>query len=225
MTNEEQLLERMDRLEAQIAPLAQSAKAVGELRQELAPRVNEAVHYLIAELADVEADFNQEDLLRLIKNAMRNVNNLNFALDQMKNLIDFAVVAEPLLKDTVPQVILYLDDLEQKGVLRLLNHGLEVIKKIASNYSQEDLDQIGDGLVRMADILKAVTTPQALDVLESAAKIPAEANFAGAKPTGAFGLMGAMGNKQVRQGLGVMLELTKAAANIGRSSEAATDNG
>ena len=220
MTNEEQLLERMDRLEAQVAPLAQSAKAVGELREELAPRVNEAVHYLIAELADVEADFQLEDLLRLVKNAMRNVNNLNFALDQMKNLIDFAVNAEPLLKATVPQLIYYMDDLEQKGVLRLLNLGMEVMKKIGSQYSEEEMSQIGDGLVRMVGILKSVTEPDTLDVLERAARIPAQADFAGAKPVGPFGLIGAMGNEQMRQGLGVMLELTKAASNLGKSSGA-----
>lgn len=225
MTHEEQLLERMDRLEAQMAPLAQSAMAVGELREELAPRVNEAVHFLIAELADVEADFQLEDLLRLLKNAMRNVNNLNFTLDQLKNIIDFAVIAEPLLKSTVPQLIYYFDELEQKGVLRLLNLALDVMKKIGTTYSQEEMEQIGDGLVRMVGILKSVTAPEALDLLEGAARIPADANVAGAKPVGAFGLIGAMSNPQMKQGLGVMLELTKAAGNIGRASDAAAEAG
>ena len=92
----------------------------GQLAWELAPRVNEAVQALIIELADVEADFQLEDLLFLLKKMMRNIRNLSFALDQMKNLIDFALTAEPLLKSSVPQVISYLDDLEQRGVLRLL---------------------------------------------------------------------------------------------------------
>lgn len=223
MTHAEQLLERMERLEAQIAPLAQSARAMGELRAELAPRVNEAVKCLITELADVEADFQLEDLLRLIKNAMRNVNNLNFTLDLLKNIIDFVVIAEPLFKTTVPQLIYYMDELEQKGVLRLLNLGLEILRKIGTTYSQEEMKQIAHGLVRMVGILKTVTTPECLDVLERAARIPAEADFAGAKPAGPIGLIGAMGNWQVRQGLGVMLELTKAAANIGGSSRTAME--
>ena len=75
MNNEDLILERLDRLESQIAPLAASARAVSELRDEVAPRVNEAVHALIAQLADVEADFQLEDLLFLIKKAMRNVKN------------------------------------------------------------------------------------------------------------------------------------------------------
>ena len=135
MTQDTALAERLDRLEAQIAPLAQSAKAVSELRDELAPRVNEAVQALIAELADVEADFQLEDLVFLLKNAMRNVKNLNFTLDQLKNLIDFAVIAEPMFKTTVPQIIYYLDDMEQNGVFDLLSTGLDVLKRIGSTYS------------------------------------------------------------------------------------------
>ena len=100
MTQENELVERMDRIEAQIAPMAESAKALSELREELAPRVNEAVAAMIAELADVEADFQLEDLMYLAKNAMRNVKNLNFTLDQLKNLIDFLVIAEPVMKTT-----------------------------------------------------------------------------------------------------------------------------
>lgn len=122
MTTEELILDRLDRLESQIAPLTASAKALGELREELAPRVNEAVQALIVELADVEADFQLEDLLFLIKKMMRNIRNLDFALDQMKNLIDFALTAEPLLKSSVPQVISFLDDLEQRGVLAPAPH-------------------------------------------------------------------------------------------------------
>ena len=147
MTHETDLIERLDRLEAQMAPLTESAKAIRELRDELAPRVNEAVQALITELADVEADFQLEDLVHLVKNAMRNVRNLNFTLDQLKNLIDFVVIAEPVLKTTVPQIIYYFDDLERKGVFQLLDIGLAILKKIGSTYSPEN-DAVYDGISR-----------------------------------------------------------------------------
>jgi superfamily I DNA and RNA helicase len=91
MTNEDLILQRLDHLESQIQPVTAFAKAAGELRQELAPRVNEGVQALITELADVEADFRVEDLVYLVKKLMRNIKNLNFAIDQFKNLVDFAL--------------------------------------------------------------------------------------------------------------------------------------
>ena len=214
MTQDTALAERLDRLEAQIAPLAQSAKAVSELRDELAPRVNEAVQALIAELADVEADFQLEDLVFLLKNAMRNVKNLNFTLDQLKNLIDFAVIAEPMFKTTVPQIIYYLDDMEQNGVFDLLSTGLDVLKKIGSTYSAEQMHQIGDGLVRLVGCLHKLTTPEALDLLDKTADLPSQVDLAGAKPVGMWGLLGALSRPEVKAGMGVALELTGSLARL-----------
>jgi uncharacterized protein YjgD (DUF1641 family) len=214
MTQETELIERMDRLEAQVAPLAESAKAIRELRDELAPRVNEAVHALIVELADVEADFQVEDLVHLIKNAMRNVKNLNFTLDQLKNLIDFLVIAEPVFKTTVPQIIYYFDELEQKGVFRILTMGLEALKKIGSTYSSEQLQQIGDGLVRLVGSLHKLMAPDSLDLLDKAAGLPANADLAGTKPVGLWGLMGALSDPKVKEGVGVALELTRGLAAL-----------
>ena len=214
MTTEQMILDRLDRLESQIAPLTASAKALGELREELAPRVNEAVQALIVELADVEADFQLEDLLFLLKKMMRNIRNLSFALDQMKNLIDFALTAEPLLKSSVPQVISYLDDLEQRGVLRLLGTGMEVLKKVGASYSAEELQQTTDGVVRLAGILKKLTVPAALDLIDSAADLPTRVNVSGAQAVGPWGMLRSMGDPQVQQGLGVLLEFTKGLAAL-----------
>lgn len=209
MNHEEIILNRLERLEQEIAPVADSARSISELREELTPRVNEAVKALIVELADIEADFQLEDLLFFIKKAMRNVRNLTYSLDQLKNIIDFALIAEPLLKSTVPQIIFYMDDLERKGVFNLLSTSLEIIKKTAETYTAEDMAQIGDGLVKLLGIVKKLTTPEALELLDRAAEVPSRVDLSRAKPAGAWGMLWAMGNPDVKDGLGVLLELTK----------------
>lgn len=214
MTNEELIVHRLDQLESQIQPVTAFAKAASELREELAPRLNEAVSALITELADVEADFRMEDLIFLVKKLMRNINNMNFALDQFKNLVDFALIAEPLLKTSVPQLISYVDHLEQNGVFRLITVGSEVLKKVGSTYSVEDMRQIGDGLVHFIGILKKLTAPAALDLLDRAADLPARMDVSRAQPVGFWGVIGAMGDKEIQQGIGVLMELTKGLAML-----------
>ena len=117
--NEQAIVERLESLERKIEPIAESASAIAELREQLAPRVNEAVSALILELVDVEEDFQIEDLVFFSKKLLRNIKNLTYALDQLKNLMDFAKAVEPLLKVTIPQLIGYLDELEQKGLLKI----------------------------------------------------------------------------------------------------------
>jgi uncharacterized protein YjgD (DUF1641 family) len=209
MNQEDIIQNRLERIEQQIAPVADSARSIKELREELAPRVNEAVKALIIELADIEADFQLEDLLFLIKKVLRNVRNLTYSIDQLKNIIDFVLIAEPLLKSTVPQMIFYMDDLEQKGVFTLLRSSMEIIKQAAETYTAEDMAQIGDGLVKLLGIFKKLTTPEALELLDRAAEIPSCVDLSRAKPAGAWGLLWAMGNPDVKNGLGILLELTK----------------
>ena len=161
MKNEALILERLERLEQAIAPVTDSAKSVKELKEQLTPRVNEAVQALIVELADVEADFQLEDLTFFIKKMMRNVKNLTFLLEQLKNLIDFVQAVEPLLKTTVPHIISAFDQLEQKGLLRIVT------------------------------------------------KFPAKVDLSRAEEVGLFGMLQALREKEIRQGLGVLLELTR----------------
>jgi uncharacterized protein YjgD (DUF1641 family) len=214
MTHEQEILARLDRIEDRLMPMVDTARAVGELRAELAPRVNEAVHALIRELADVEADFQLEDLLHLMKKALRNTENFNFTLDQLKNLIDFSVTVEPLLKSSVPQLILYLDELERSGVFRLLQTGVETVKAIAGTFSEEELAQVRSGLVRLAGMLKQICRPEALDLIERAAELPGEVDLSGAGAVGPWGLFRAMGEDQVKEGLGVVLALTRGLAAL-----------
>ena len=214
MTNEELILERLDRIEAQLAPITQTASGIKELREDLIPLSGQATRLLIQELEDVESSFQLEDLMTLLKRSLRSVKDIIFALDQLENIVDFATTIEPLLKSAVPQIINYLDDLEQRGVLRIISSTLDVRAKIATTYSPEDIDQIGDGAVVALGLTKKLSDPKAKQFLEKLAELPSKVDLADAKPVGLFGMLKALSDKQAREGLGVLMELTKAMGEL-----------
>jgi uncharacterized protein YjgD (DUF1641 family) len=214
MTNEELILERLDRIEARLAPISETAGSIKDLREDLVPLSGQAFRLLIRELEDVESSFQLEDLMTLFKRSLRSIKHVIFALEQLENTVDFVTTIEPLLKSAVPQVINYLDDLEQKGVLRIITATLDVRAKIASAYTAEDIDQIGDGAVALLGLVKKLSDPVAIDFLEKIADLPSKVDLAGAKPVGPFGMLGALSSKEARQGLGVFMELTKAMGSL-----------
>ena len=226
MTTEEQILERLDRIEAQLAPISASAKGLNELREDLIPLSGQAFRLLIRELEDVESGFQLEDLLALMKRSLRSVKHLQFGLEQLENIVDFVLTVEPLLKSAVPQLINYLDDLEQKGVLRIIQSTLDVRAKIAASYSPEDVEQIGDGLVALLGMAQKLSDPKAQAFLNKMAALPSKVDLEKAKPIGPFGMLGALSSKEARQGLGVLMELTKAMGGLknGDSSSAAGES-
>ena len=220
MNNEQVIIDQLDHLGQEIAILTDSARSLRELRDDLSPRVNETVKVLIEELAEIEADVQFEDLVSLLKNLMRNVRNLTWSVDQLKNLIDFIRTVEPLLKSVVPQAIIYLDKLEQQGVFLVLANMMGVLEKIAETYTPEDIEQIGNGLVPLVGVVKKLTAPEALNLLDKAAEVPARVDLSQAKAVGPFGMLFALGNSEVKQGMGVVLELTKALSLLKNGHEA-----
>ena len=226
MTNEELILERLDSIEAKLAPIAHTAGGIKELKEDLIPLSGQAFRFLIRELEDVETSFQLEDLLVLFKRMLRSAKDIKFALDQMESIVDLVNTVEPLLKSAVPQVINYLDDLEQRGILRVMQSMLDVRAKIATAYTPEDIDQMGDGAVSLIGLTKKLSDPQATTFLEKIAELPAKIDLSSSKPIGPFGLIGALSSKEARKGLGVLMELTKAMGNLknGENRTSATES-
>jgi len=222
MTEEKQILERLDRIEAQLAPISHTAAGLKEIKDDLIPLSGQAFRLLIRELEDVESSFQLEDLLALVKRFLRSVKHLQYSLAQLENIVDFVQTIEPLFKSAVPKIINYLDDLEQRGVLRIIQSTLDVRAKIASSYSPEDVEQIGDSLVAMLAVAQKLSDPRAQSFLKKMATLPSKVDLEGAKPVGPLGMLGALSGKQARQGLGVLMELTRAMGDLknGGSSSA-----
>jgi uncharacterized protein YjgD (DUF1641 family) len=221
MTNEKQILERLDRIEAQLAPIAQTAMGLKEIKDDLTPLSGQAFRLIIRELEDVESSFQLEDLLALAKRFLRSVKHLQFSLDSLENIVDFVQTIEPLLKSAVPKIIDYLDELEQRGVLRIIQSTLDIRAKIAATYSPEDIEQIGDGSLALLGMAKKLSSPQARVFMEKIAELPSKVNLSSAKPVGPFGMLGALSGREARQGLGVLMELTKAMGGLANGGMAA----
>jgi uncharacterized protein YjgD (DUF1641 family) len=214
MTDNEAILKKLEDIEAQIAPLVKASKTLNELKEDLIPIGNQATAILINELQEVESGFQLEDFFVLIKQAMRNTRNFNFLLKQLASIIELANDLEPLLKSAVPQLIKYLDELERRGVLRIIKSTLDIRAKIAAEYSPEDIEKIGDGLVAMLGLLKKMSDPQTLAFLGKMATLPSHINLESAGKIGPMGLVSTGFNSEVKDGLGVMIELTKAMGKL-----------
>lgn len=214
MTNEELILEKLERLETQIQPLIKTSEKFAELKNDLIPIGNHATALLINELTEVEAGFQLESFVSLTKEAMRNTENFIFALKQMASIIEFVKDLEPLLKSAVPQIIQYLNELEQKGVFRIIKATVDLRSKVAATYTAEDIDVMGDGLVALLGLTKSLSDPKTIELMEKLSKIPSKVELGNAKSVGVFGLASAGFNPEISKGLGVLMELTKAMGRI-----------
>ncbi|MBI5551912.1 MAG: DUF1641 domain-containing protein [Desulfobacterales bacterium] len=223
MTNDELILQRLDALEAKLDPLIKERQKWRELMDDLIPLQNHAVGLLIEQLQEVEAGFQLEDALDLAKRSMRSVKNFVFAIKAMDNIIDFVNDLEPLLKSAVPKMIEHLDELERKGVFRIIKSTLGIRAKVAAAYDHHDIEKIGDGIVAMLALAKKMADPRTMAFLEKMVAIPGSVDLAQTRKVGPVGLISAGFDPEIKEGLGVMIALTKAMGKIksnGLESEA-----
>jgi uncharacterized protein YjgD (DUF1641 family) len=214
MTNEELILERLDRIEGRLAPLAESAESMKEFKDDLLAMSQPVSKRLIKELEDVESAFQLEDLATLTKRMLRSVKHIIYSLEQLENIIDFVTTAEPVLRLMVPQLIEYLNDLEQRGVFRIIKATYDIRAKIATAYTAEDIDRIGDGLVALLGITEKMSDPQLKKLFENLADLGASLDLSKSKDVGAWGFFSACSKTEAKRGLGVLLELTKSMGHL-----------
>ncbi len=219
MTNEELILQRLDALEAKIDPIVKQAGKWGEFADDLVPLQQQMVNLAIDHLQEVEAGFELEDVLILVKQAMRSIKNLMFALKAMDNIIEFVTDIEPLLKSAVPKMIEHLDELEQKGVFRILKATMDVRSKVAETYDHNDIEQISDGFVALLKLGKKMSDPNTMAFMEKLVAVPAGVDLQNVKKVGPFGMLSAGFNDEVKEGLGVMMALTKAMGQMKANGE------
>jgi uncharacterized protein YjgD (DUF1641 family) len=216
VTNEKLILQKLDALQQEVKELRASQKTYQELFSDITPLLKESFQVLIKEMSYVEDAFQLEDLYLLLKRGIRNVRNLAYMLDQLENMVDLWATMEPMMKSTVHNIIHYLGTLEEKGVFRTYEAMLGVRAEVAKQYSAEDIAVMGDSFVQLLGLLKKLSNPETVALLYKLADIPAEAKLHEAKPVGPMGMLKAMGSAEVKNSMGVVLQLTKALGTLGR---------
>jgi uncharacterized protein YjgD (DUF1641 family) len=163
----EEKLDRVAAFQEQLSPFIKSYENLSDLGRDLSRLMDPGVRLLTEELGEVETGFQIEDVLTLLKRLLLSFRHITWSLEQLENLIDWWQDMEPLMKIGVPHLIDKLDDLEQTGVFRVNKAILGMYSKLASAYSAEDVDVIGDGFVRMHGIVKKFADPVVIQSIEA----------------------------------------------------------
>lgn len=214
MQNGEQILEKISGLEEKLQPIIDANVRMRELKADLTPLGNRAMSIVIDELLEVETGFDLDNVIDMVKQLMRSTKNITYVMKQLDNIIEFAQDMEPLLHSAVPKLINSLDDLEKRGVFRMLKATTEIRAKMAAAYGPDDIEEIGDGMVVLLGLAKKLSDPKAADFVNRLLDVPGNIDVENCKPVGIGGLMSAGFDGDIKKGLGVMMELTKALGKI-----------
>jgi uncharacterized protein YjgD (DUF1641 family) len=182
-----------------------------ELQRDMTPMINQLFRLSIEELAEIDTEFQLEDLLFLIKRLLRNTRRLNMLLDRLESVMDLGDEIGMIGQGVFNNLVEQLDELEKKGYFTFAQEGSKILDRIVTEYTEEDIQALGENIVTILDTVKNMTQPEILAVANNAVTAiqPTEQPQ---EPLSTMGLLRELRSPEVRMGMTRMLGVVKAMA-------------
>jgi len=210
----EELNQKVDALTDQVAFLAEEARLEkrrrqewDELKNDLTPVVSEVYNLSVQQLEEVESYVQLEDMVRLLKRLMRNTRNLEEMLDQIESLADLSREVAPLSRDVFITAMTQLDEMERKGYFAFVQGGLEIMDEVVSNFSEEDIRNLGENIVLILETIKEMTQPEIMQMMRTTVTVMRDEDIP--EKVSMFALVRQLNDPAVRRGLAKTLEVLK----------------
>jgi uncharacterized protein YjgD (DUF1641 family) len=208
-----ELNQKIDKLTTQLEFLTEEAlrqkrrqQEWDELKNDLIPVFNEAFRLSVEQLEEVHQHVQFEDILRLLKRLLRNTRNLEMMLDQVEGVMELWQDVSPLSKDAFVTLMMRLDEMERKGYFTFVQGGLDMVDRVVTSFTEEDVRQLGENIVLILQTVKEMTQPEIMTMLRNTAHVVKEEEPTG---TSLLSIMRQLNDPAVRKGLAKTLQVLK----------------
>jgi uncharacterized protein YjgD (DUF1641 family) len=213
-----ELNHKIDRLTEQVAFLAEEAYQQRRQRQEwedlkddLVPVGMDMYRVVVNELEEIEPHVQLEDILHLMKRLLRNTRNLEQMLDQLESLAELSRDINPLSQDAFITVMMRLDELERKGYFTFARSGMDILDRVVTHFTPEDLEQLGENVVLILETVKEMTQPDIMRLVSQTAHVVREEEVVEAPSM--MQLLRQLNDPAVRRGLSMTLNIVKSVSD------------
>ena len=122
--------------------------------------------------------------------------------------------ATPILREMLTVAGDRLDGLEQRGYFEFGKALLDVLDRIVTGYSPQDVRELAEAVVAILDAVRALTQPQMLRLVTDLSEAADQA--AELQPPGVFGMLRAAKDVDAGRGIAVMIEVLR---RLGHSAQ------
>jgi uncharacterized protein YjgD (DUF1641 family) len=100
-----------------------------------------------------------------------------------------------------------LDEMERKGYFAFLQGGMEIMDQIVTNFSEEDVRQLGENIVLIMETVKEMTQPEIMTLMSSSAHVMREDDVP--EDVSLFAILRQLNDPAVRRGLAKTLNVLR----------------
>lgn len=125
----------------------------------------------VDELDKRQVELDPEQLKGAGLRMLRNVENMNKALEAFESMADFMKDASPIANDLILEFTHKMHELDEKGYFEFFRETGRIFDNIISHYSPEDVKHLADNVIPIMDAVKAMTQPEMMNAVNNAIKV------------------------------------------------------
>ena len=163
----------------------------------------------VVELENRQVELDPEQLKGMGLRILRNIGNFRDLLITFESMADLVKDVTPIVNETIMDFTDKLDEFDRKGYFEFLRESGNVLDKIITKVSAEDLKQLAENIDPMMEILKALGRPEVIQGMKNATQALAETSTQKVPEVSVFRMMRELNKPEMKKALGFMVTLMK----------------
>ncbi len=196
---------KLDLILDEISVQRQNREAVNDLMDDLAVIGKDAFRNMVKELDHAGIEVDSEALRCLILRLIRNINSLGMVLETLESLTDLARDLSPVIKQIGLDGVQKLHELEQKGYIEVIRQLGKTVDTLLSRYSIEEIKNLSDNLLPVADTLFAIGDPEVLNKINTAVAALKETSPEDIEEYSVWRLLKQLNKPEIRKSIGFVM--------------------
>ncbi|MCK4976736.1 MAG: DUF1641 domain-containing protein [Anaerolineales bacterium] len=206
------MLEKLDYITRAYDEQRQRQEEFNELKNDLIPVANHMLKLSIDELAEIGTDFQAEDLLFLLKRLLRDTHLLVGLLNSLESTMELVDETSRIGQQVFNQAVMSLDRLEREGYFTFAQSGWRIVERIVNEFSEEDIDALGDNVVTILTTVRNLTQPEIMNLTNNAIQAIQDEPVSDGDIS-VWALVRDLNDPQVRKGMARLLNMLKVIAD------------
>jgi uncharacterized protein YjgD (DUF1641 family) len=180
-----------------------------DLKEDLMRVGKDVFQTAVVELEEVHDSMKTGDVIHLGKRVLRNLGIIEKSFEQLESIRDFLQDASPLAREYFLDFMKKLDEFDRKGYFRFFRESSNILDKIVTSFSPEDINNLADNIVTILNTVKNLTQPDMLQTINTAVNVYKKLDIEIKDDVSLYRLLKELNTPEAKKGLAFAVEFLK----------------
>lgn len=201
--------QKLDLISTELEIVRRKRIEKSELQKDLTIVAKDLFDTTVMEMEDIAPFVNTGDFLHLVKKILRNTQNISLVITKFESLLDFVEDSRPVTKELFNDVLIHLNELDQKGYFIFIKELFGAMDRIVEHFSVDDVRQLSANATTILETVKNMTQPEMLKAMNNAVTIYKNLDPKDVQEVSVWKLFRELNTPEMKRGIGFVMSFLK----------------